>query len=71
MARSYYGRWVLKVIYKGTEATALSSKSIQLRLGHSNAVDKNVKILAFCPLCSVKPRVLRIIYPLDSKKNTP
>jgi hypothetical protein len=29
---------------------------------------RNVEILAFNPLSSVKPRVLRIIHPLGSKK---
>jgi hypothetical protein len=32
--KSNYGRWAPLVIYKYTEATALSSKSIRLHLGH-------------------------------------
>jgi hypothetical protein len=36
--KSNYGRWVPLVIYKGIEATVLSSKSIRLRLGKLNAV---------------------------------
>jgi hypothetical protein len=56
---SNYERWASLVIYKATEATALSSKSIciRLHLGHLNAVE-NVEVLAFCPLSSVKTRVL-------------
>jgi hypothetical protein len=37
--KSNYGRWVPLVIYKGTEATALSFKSTRLHLGHLSAVD--------------------------------
>jgi predicted RNA-binding protein with PUA domain len=39
-----YRRWAPSVIYKGIEATALSSKSIRVHLGNLNAVE-NVKIL--------------------------
>jgi len=55
--KSNYGRCAPLVIYIGTEATALSSKSIRLRLGHLNAVEQMFKCLRFCPLSSVKPRV--------------
>jgi hypothetical protein len=37
-----YGRWVTFVIYKGTEATVLSSKSIRLYLYHLNAVENSL-----------------------------
>jgi hypothetical protein len=38
--KTNYGSRALSVIFKGTEATALSSKSIRLHLGHLNAVEK-------------------------------
>jgi hypothetical protein len=41
-------------------ATALSSKSIWLHLGHLHAVQK-YQTFAFCPLISVKHLVLRFI----------
>jgi hypothetical protein len=37
---SNYGRWAPLGTSKGNEATALSSKSIWLHLGHLNAVEK-------------------------------
>jgi hypothetical protein len=55
---SKHGIWAPSVIYKGTEATALSSKSIRLHLGHLNAVE-HVKNLVFYAPISVKLRVLR------------
>jgi len=35
-----FGSWASLVIYKGAEATELSSKSIRLSLGHLNAAQK-------------------------------
>jgi len=37
--KSIHGRWAPIVIYKSTEATELSYKSIRLQLGHLNAVE--------------------------------
>jgi len=42
-----YGRWAPLVIYKGTEAAALSSKSIGHHLAHSNAVENLFFNMAF------------------------
>jgi hypothetical protein len=39
--KSNFGRWAPLVIYEGTEAIALSSKSNQLYLGHLNAVEND------------------------------
>jgi hypothetical protein len=38
--KSNYGRWAPLDIFKGTKATALSSKSTRFHLCHFNAVEK-------------------------------
>jgi len=38
--KSNNGRWAPLIFFKNTEATALSSKTIRLRFGHLNAVEK-------------------------------
>jgi hypothetical protein len=38
--KSNYGRWAPSAMHEGAEATALSSKSTRLHLGHFNAVEK-------------------------------
>jgi hypothetical protein len=64
--KSNYGSRAPLVIYKGTEATALPSKSIRLHLGHLNAVEE-YEYLAFLSVEFYESRV-HSFPPLDSKK---
>jgi hypothetical protein len=52
--KSNYGCCASLAIFKGTEATALSSRSIWLRLGHVNVLGSN--LFGLCSLSSVLPR---------------
>ena len=70
---SNYGCWAPLVIYKGTEATALSSKSIRLHLRHLMPL-KNAEVLAFLSVefrKTARSLFLNLTWPAISRANSP